>query len=148
MRADGARVDAFVLGGGGNLGAVQVGMLAALFDHGVRPDLIVGTSAGALNGAAIAFDPTPRGVERLATMWCALDGHTVFTGGTLAMLRALVRHGMALGHNHGLRRLLEEIAPGARFEDAAVPLHVVATSLTSGTERWFDRGPLADPVRA
>ena len=49
---------AFVLGGGGVLGAVEVGMLRALFEAGVRPDLVVGTSVGAINGAAVAADPS------------------------------------------------------------------------------------------
>jgi len=123
-------------------------MLAALFDHGIRPDLLVGTSAGALNGAAVAFDPTPAGVERLAAVWCALDGTMVFTGGTLALLRALVRRGLAVGHNDGLRRLLEQVAPGRTFEEALVPLHVVATSLTTGSERWFSSGSLVEPLLA
>src|SRR4051794_38125879 len=55
----------FVLGGGGVRGAVQVGMLQALFEAGVRPDTVVGTSIGAINGAALAKDPTPAVVDRL-----------------------------------------------------------------------------------
>src|SRR5262245_41821428 len=55
---------AFVLSGGGNLGAVQIGMLRALLEHGITPDLIVGCSVGALNGAALADEPTLEGVER------------------------------------------------------------------------------------
>lgn len=56
---------AFVLGGGGLLGAAEVGMLQALFEHQIRPDLIVGTSVGAINGALVAADPTPSSVDRL-----------------------------------------------------------------------------------
>ena len=48
---------AFVLGGGGLLGAHEVGMLRALTEAGVRPDLVVGTSIGALNGVLVAADP-------------------------------------------------------------------------------------------
>ena len=44
-------VTAFVLSGGGSLGAVQAGMLLSLFEAGVTPDMIVGTSVGAFNGA-------------------------------------------------------------------------------------------------
>src|SRR5207247_863425 len=48
---------AFVLGGGGLLGAHEVGMLRALAEAGVRPDLVVGTSTGALNAVLVAADP-------------------------------------------------------------------------------------------
>jgi NTE family protein len=57
------------LAGGGSLGAVQVGMLAELIDAGVQPDVIVGVSAGALNGAFLAFDPSPKMIERMAVLW-------------------------------------------------------------------------------
>lgn len=60
---------AFVLSGGGSLGAVQVGMLEALAEAGVRPDLIVGTSAGALNGAWIASRPGAAGADTLRSLW-------------------------------------------------------------------------------
>ena len=56
---------AFVLGGGGILGATQVGMLRALVDRGARPDLVVGASVGALNGAMLAADPSPEALDRL-----------------------------------------------------------------------------------
>lgn len=48
---------AFVLSGGAGLGAIQVGMLRALYEHGIVPELIVGTSAGAINGAFVASRP-------------------------------------------------------------------------------------------
>ena len=60
---------AFVLGGGGVLGAVEAGMLRALLETGVRPDLVLGTSVGALNGALLAMDPRPEVVERLIGLW-------------------------------------------------------------------------------
>ena len=60
---------AFVLGGGGILGAHEVGMLGALSEAGIRPDVVVGTSVGAINGAALAADPTPAGARRLVAFW-------------------------------------------------------------------------------
>ena len=54
-----------MFGGGGILGAVEVGMLRALTERGIRPDLVVGTSVGALNGALIAADPTETVIARL-----------------------------------------------------------------------------------
>jgi len=68
---------AFVLAGGGSLGAVQVGMLAELIGAGVRPDIIVGVSAGALNGAFLAFDPSPGMVEQMAMLWSRMTTREV-----------------------------------------------------------------------
>lgn len=139
---------AFVLGGGGNLGAVQVGMLQALLDRGVTPDVIVGCSVGAINGAAIAGDPTPAGAKRLAAVWCDLRGTDLFPSTGLSSLWALAKRGAAMGTNDGLRRLLSDSVPFDLFEEAAVPLHVVATSLATGDERWFSSGPMVAPILA
>src|SRR5258708_7666865 len=58
LRGEAGRVQtAFVLGGGGILGAHEVGMLRALSEAGIRPDVVVGTSVGAINGALVAADP-------------------------------------------------------------------------------------------
>jgi NTE family protein len=66
---------AFVLAGGASLGAIQVGQLRALYEHHIAPDLIVGTSAGAINGAYIASrPPTPHTASRLAGLWRGLTG--------------------------------------------------------------------------
>ena len=51
---------AFVLGGGGVLGAVEVGMLRALFERDLVPDLVLGTSIGAFNGARWPANPSSR----------------------------------------------------------------------------------------
>ena len=68
---------AFVLGGGGRWGAVEVGMLAALTEVGITPDTIVGTSIGAVNGAMFAAEPTPSGIERLEQAWRDLAARRV-----------------------------------------------------------------------
>src|SRR5687768_8756569 len=139
---------AFVLGGGGNLGAVQVGLLQALLDRGTQPDLIVGCSVGALNGAAIAGDPTVKGARHLASVWSKLSGNEIFAGSNITSLWSLARRGAALGTSDGLRKLLSDTVRYERFEDAAVPLHVVATSIATGDERWFSSGPIVDPILA
>ncbi|MBA3652716.1 MAG: patatin-like phospholipase family protein [Actinobacteria bacterium] len=138
----------FVLGGGANLGATQVGMLRALLERGIRPDAVVGCSVGAINGAVFACDPTADGVERLETLWRNLDGGTICPPGRLNALWLMTRRYRALENNDGLRRLLERHIGGARFEDCSVPLHVVATSMTSGGEHWFSTGPLVPPLLA
>ncbi len=138
----------FVLGGGGNLGAIQVGMLQAVLDRGIVPDEIVGCSAGAMNGAMLAARPDPDGVARLRELW--IDGAagivtpvTRFDG-----VRLLTHRGPALQANDGLRRLLETALPHRRFEDFPVPLHVVTTSLRTNSERWFSEGDVVEPILA
>jgi NTE family protein len=139
---------AIVLGGGGNLGATQVGMLRALLERGVQPDVLVGCSVGALNAAGLAADPTPSGVERLEEIWRNLDGEAIVASGRLSALWLLTRKYRSLQPNDGLRRLIEQWLPFRRFEEARIPFHVVATSLRTGGECWFNRGPVVEPILA
>ena len=139
---------AFVLGGGGVLGAVEVGMLRALGEAGIRPDLVVGTSVGAINGAFLAGDPTADGVARLAGLWQELSGGEVFGGSLLAQARTVLRTGTSLHSAEPLRRLLEQHLAGARFEDLAVPFQCVASEVERAREHWFDQGPLVPAVLA
>ena len=69
---------AFVLAGGGSLGAVQVGMLKALAAHRVVPDLIVGASAGAINGAYVAARPDTSGIQELERLWTTTKRSDIF----------------------------------------------------------------------
>lgn len=139
---------AFVLGGGGNLGAVQVGMLRALISRGIEPDVIVGCSVGALNAAAVAGDPTRAGVDRLAETWISLKPDDVFPAGRLNGPWMLVRRALSLCSNDALRALIGRCATFDRFEDAVVPFEVVATSLHTGRERWFSSGRIVEPILA
>jgi NTE family protein len=150
LRPHGGSRTAFVLGGGGNLGAVQVGMLQALLERGVVPDLLIGCSAGALNAAGLAGDPTLDGVQRLRETWVDLDGSAVFPTNAMgiAAVWQLARKGHALGSSDGLRALIERTLGYRTFAEAAVPLHVVATSLRTGRERWFSSGPVVEPILA
>ncbi len=141
-----ARV-AFVLGGGGVLGATQVGMLRALLEAGRRPDLVVGTSVGALNGAALAADPSPAGVDVVAGMWTDLSDAGVFAGSLFAQASTLARHRTHLHSAEPLRRLMASRLP-AKFEDLAVPFQCVAASIENAGAHWFSTGPLADAVLA
>lgn len=139
---------AFVLGGGGNLGSIQVGMLRALIERGVQPDLVFGCSVGALNSCAIAGDPTREGVRRLEEVWRQMDSETVFPSGRLAGPWLLLRKSLGMYGNEGLRAVIEESAAFGRFEEAAIPIEVVATSLETGRARWFGEGPIVEPVLA
>jgi NTE family protein len=139
---------AFVLGGGGNLGAVQVGMLRAVLEHEIVPDVVVGCSVGAINGAAVATDPTVEATDRMAEMWRSLDADALFPPGRLSQLRLLSRRSTGLVSSDALRAVLERGLDAHRFEDTKIPLHVVATSLRTGREVWFSRGSLIEPVLA
>jgi NTE family protein len=139
---------AFVLGGGGLLGAAEVGMLAALTDAGIAPDLVLGSSVGALNGAAIAAAPTGETVKRLTELWKALGTDGVFASSILGQLKTLVSSRTHLHTNDRLRQLVEEQSPGQLIEELAVPFQCVAVSIESARARWFDRGPVSDAVLA
>jgi NTE family protein len=140
---------AFVLGGGGVLGAAEAGMLRALLEAGVQPDLVVGTSVGALNGAFVAADPTVEATVRLADLWESLAGSGgVFSGSVVTRAATAVRSGTHLHGRGPLRALLAQHLPVQRIEDLPVPFQCVAASIERAAERWFDAGPLADAVLA
>src|SRR3954447_9657385 len=111
---------AFVLGGGGVLGAAEVGMLQALFEHDVRPDLIVGTSVGAINGALVAADPGPSAVDRLRAVWEDLAARGIFAGSVLARMSTLVRTRTHVHPREPLRDLLTEHLPVQTFAELQV----------------------------
>src|SRR3712207_9557856 len=117
---------AYVLGGGGQLGAHEVGMLRALLERGVVPDFIVGTSIGAINGAAIAAKPTRTGVERLIEVWTEIDRSDAFAGSIFGRLATLARTRTHLHDNEGLRTMLERSLPVSRFEELPVAFQCVA----------------------
>jgi NTE family protein len=137
-----------VLSGGGNQAVGQVGMLRALFERGIFPDVLVGTSAGAWNASVIAADPTLRGVESLIETWESLRGEMIFPEGRLARAWNLLRRDDHLFSNQGLAGLLEGSPTPATFEELALPLRVVATDLDSGDEVVFARGPLVPALLA
>ena len=93
---------AFVLSGGGNQGVSQVGMLRALLERGIRPDVVIGTSAGALNGAAVAYAPNLTGVAQLAAVWEQLRSRPRFPGRRIHRAWNVVRRGTHLFGSEGL----------------------------------------------
>ena len=139
---------AFVLGGGGHLGAHEVGMLRALLERGIVPDLVIGTSIGAINGAAVAADPTTAAVARLTEMWTGVARTDVFGGSVLGRLGTLARTRTHLHDNEGLRALLAGGLGDARIEDLALPFQCVAASIERAGEQWFTEGPVVDAVLA
>jgi NTE family protein len=146
-RALGAPRTAFVLGGGGVHGAAEVGMLRALHERGIRADLVLGTSIGALNGAVYADDPE-RAVERLVALWTDVDAVNPFEAGLIERAATVARSWTHLHGNHRLHRLLLRELGDRRFEDLAVPFACVAASIERAAPRWFDSGPLIPALLA
>lgn len=139
---------AFVLSGGGPLGALQVGLVQALFARGIVPNVVIGASVGALNAVFIANDPTPAGAESLRSLWLRMRRESLFPGGRLGSTWHALTRGTHLYPNAGLRRVIEMEVSAARFEDLAIPAHVVATALDTGEEAWFSSGPIVGPLLA
>jgi NTE family protein len=139
---------AVVLGGGGVLGAVQVGMLRALLEAGFRPDLVVGTSVGAINGAVLAAQPAAEVADRLEELWRSPDAAEVFAAGAVARLRELARTRTAAHSAAPLRRALHAQLGDLRIEDLPVPFQCCAARIEDAAEHWFDRGPVIEAVLA
>ena len=139
---------AFVLSGGGNQSVAQVGMLRALLERDIVPDVIVGCSAGAFNGATIAAAPSLRGVERLEATWGALRGDEVFPGGRLSRAWNLLTRDDHLFSNQGLRDVFLRGDTPDSFDELVIPLRVVAADLDTGEEVVFSAGPLQPALLA
>jgi NTE family protein len=140
---------AIVLSGGGSLGAVQVGMLQALEQRGVRPDVIIGTSAGAMNAGFLAGrGMSEASLDQLAAIWRGLRRSTVFP---LDPLRRVLSRNVArsaLCSNAGLRHLVESNTNYRALEDARVPVYIVATDLLSGREVLMSSGDAVSAILA
>ncbi|HWD67601.1 MAG TPA: patatin-like phospholipase family protein [Caulobacteraceae bacterium] len=137
---------ALVLAGGGSLGAVQVGMLAALMRAEVEVDLVVGSSVGALNASFFAANPSAEGVGELAEIWRHLRRRDIFPVNLGAALRWL-RLSEGLLDSSGLRSLIERHLPYRNLEEAKIPIHMVATNLGGQTVR-LSRGPAVEAILA
>jgi len=138
---------AFVLSGGASLGAVEVGMLMALRERGVAPDLIVGTSVGALNGGWLAGHPNDP-LDELANIWTTLRRRDVFPADPVRGFLAFAGRRRSLVPAGPLRALIERHLTFANLEDAPVPLHVSAVDVLTGREVLFSRGPAANAILA
>ena len=138
---------AFVLGGGGVLGAHEVGMLRALAGAGIAPDVVVGTSVGAINGAFVAADPAGA-AARLARLWQGDAVQRAFSGtlwGRAVQLASSGTHLHAIGPLHDM---LRDMLPAADFDDLELPFQCVAASIERAQAHWFSSGPLVPAVLA
>jgi NTE family protein len=138
---------AFVLGGGGVLGAHEVGMLRALAEAGIQPDVVVGTSVGAINGAFVAAAPAGA-ADRLGALWQGHDLRQAFSGNLLGRATTLARSGTHLHAIGPLRQMLARALPVDDFRGLALPFQCVAASIEQASARWFSSGPLVPAVLA
>jgi NTE family protein len=155
---------AFVLAGGGARGAFQVGALRALLERGERPQVVVGTSIGAWNGAMLAREPSFATLDRLTDLWRGAHPVRVLLGrepvagsrpqAMRGMLLLAAAQRVAAGHpslygDTGLRQfVLKSLGENLTFEDLAIPLRVIATDMTRGLRAVLDSGPLGPAVLA
>jgi NTE family protein len=125
-----------VLSGGGTRGFAHLGLIEALNEAGIFPDIISGTSAGALAGVLYADGYTPKEIL-----------HLMNTGSRLDFMRpALPREGLLqIG---GIIKILKSCLSAKTFEELKIPLYVTATDLNNGKAEYFSSGNLLDPVIA
>lgn len=144
-----SRTTAFILSGGGSLGAVQVGMLQALCHRGVRPDLLVGTSVGAVNAAYLSGHGfSAASLDALAAIWTGLGRHDVFPLRPRHALYAVGGFAPSLLSDAGLRGLLEAHLTFADLRSADIELWAVATDLVSGRGVLVSEGDAQSAVMA
>ena len=142
-------VAAFVLSGGGSLAAVQVGMLQALDERGIRPDLLVGTSAGAINAAYVAGHGVAQdALADLAAVWVGLRRRVLFPLRPMRGLLAVFGARESLCSAAPLSRLLDDHLSFSRLEDARIPVHVVATDALTGCEVLLSDGDATSALLA
>ena len=132
----------FVLGGGGSLGAVQVGMLEALSELRVVPNLVIGTSVGSLNGAVIALNPAGA-ANRLSHAWARITHNQIFPGGLLAQARTLQRSRTHLFPNSGLTAVIADfLGVTTTFDSLAIPFAAVTMDVATARAHVIRSGPL------
>lgn len=143
----------FVLSGGGSFGAVQVGMIRALHEAGISPDLIVGTSVGALNGVQVANDPATA-ADILVEIWSEIGlkqilGTKTRLGTAWNVLRNLRgQDGPNIYRAEALSRLIESHVQVENIEDLAVPAAIVATDVLVGAPKLLRQGRLTIALQA
>jgi NTE family protein len=125
-----------VLSGGGARGFAHLGVIQALNDAGIFPDVISGTSAGALAGVLYADGHTPKEIQKIMNSGSRLD----------FMRPALPREGLLqIG---GIIKILKASLHAKSFDELKIPLFVTATDLNNGKAVYFSKGELLDPVIA
>ena len=138
---------AFVLGGGGLLGAHEVGMLMALSDAQIRPNLVIGTSIGAINGAFVAADPVGS-AAKLGELWQGDALRDAFGETLWSRALTLARSGTHLHPIEPLGHMLAGTLGATDFAELKLPFQCVAASIERASASWFSSGPLVPAVLA
>ncbi len=138
----------FVFGGGGSLGAIQVGMLQALAERGIIADLAVGTSVGSINGAVVARDP--KGAANwLSHSWTRMSREKIFPGGLFDQIRTLRRSKSHVFPNTGLAAMIGDfVAPATCFADLALPFAAITTDAATAAPHMIKAGQLLPALLA
>jgi NTE family protein len=124
-------------------------MLRALLELGIRPDLVVGTSIGALNGAYLSGHLDLDGVEALGDLWATVRRTDVFRLNVRRLVGAVIGHRDHLFDVLGLRAIIERARLGfERLEEAPIPVHAVATDLLSGEPVVLSQGDTVEALLA
>jgi NTE family protein len=144
----GKQLTAFVLAGGGSLGAVQVGMLKALSRLKIVPDFVVGASVGAINGVYFAAQPDEQGVERLERIWLRVRRADIFPFSAVSSILAVFGRRDHLVKPTLLQALIESELPCQKLEDVRIPCYVVATDVLTGDEIALTYGPVVRALLA
>jgi len=139
---------AFVLQGGGSLAAGQVGMLRALLEAGIRPDVVVGSSAGAINAVAFAQDPTASGLAELRRRWISVHRHDVFPLSPRPLLAGLSGRSDWLVSPRRLRAWIEEGLHIRQLGDAVIRVGVATTDAVTGQSVVLSAGPALEALLA
>jgi NTE family protein len=139
---------AFVFPSGGSGGAAQVGILRSLLEAGIRPDVMVGSSVGALNAAFFAMEPTIAQLDRLATIWRGLSREDVFGRNRYGTITRVLLRQDHIYTPLALRALIARFCTFTELADTKVPLHVATTDLDNGVARWWEAGPAHDILYA
>lgn len=126
----------FVLSGGGARGFAHLGILEALAEKGIRPDIISGVSAGAIAGVFICAGKTPH------------ETHQILKSKNLFQYTAITLPVNGLLKLNGLQKVLEKEIPYKNIEDLPVPLYVGTSNITDGVPEYFNKGPLSRIVLA
>lgn len=139
---------AFVLSGGGLLGSTQVGMLQALVEAGITPDLVLGASIGAINGAGFAQSPDAAGVAKLTQLWLDVAEQSPFGGSIVERVSTLAKTRVSLFESDNLRKLLSEQLQVSNIEELPIDFGCVAVRIQDAREVWFDNGPIVPAILA
>jgi NTE family protein len=142
-----ARRNIFVLSGGGSRGAGQVGMLRALHEAGITPDLLIGGSVGAINACFIGSHPGAQGIEDLAGIWRRMSEESL-CGPRRGVVLNVARRRPYLFSSERLRRLVSEWVPSHRLENLPIPVRIATTDIATGRAVHHDTGYVPDLIAA